>query len=148
MDESVWRQQRRDLVSRPCLFERALLIGCVTCHHASRLALAEREVVSCADSQAHEACADYLAMAAQRARFALHLQPGQPMAHAARMRIQCGGLRELARHSDAEPGLVPDVADTLTQAAERFGSGPDRWPWEPLVRAIRDASPRRGSREL
>jgi hypothetical protein len=123
-----------------------LLTGCVGCHCASRLALAEREVVHCNDSIAHEACADYLAHAAQRARFALHLLPGQPMAHAARMRIQCGGLHALARLNGQVDSVAPDVAGTLAEAVRRFGPDLERWPWEELVRAIRDWSPRRTGR--
>jgi hypothetical protein len=155
MDEAAWRQQRLERVERPCQFERALLIGCVGCHCASRLALAEREVVHCNDSIAHEACADYLAHAAQRARFALHLLPGQPMAHAARMRIQCGGLHALARLTGpvesaptaaASPDVALDVAGTLAEAVRRYGPDLERWPWEELVRAIRDWAPRRTAR--
>lgn len=143
MDEFAWRQQRQSLTTRPCLFERSLLTACVGCQRASRLALAEREVLNCDDPIAHAACADYLAQAAQRSRFALHLSPGQPMAHAVRMRIQCGGLHALAQ-GIGHPA-VPDVADTLAQAAGRFGPDLEGWPWEVLVRAIRDWSVRRGS---
>ncbi|GAB4213575.1 MAG: hypothetical protein Fur007_08030 [Rhodoferax sp.] len=130
MDESAYQSCRQSSNPAPCVFEKAVLAGCVGCSLANRLSLAEREVVACQLPIARINCATLAALLRERATFALHLPPpSQPIAHAKSMQLQCGGLRGLQVVLDA---AHMDV-HALVQQAQQDGQSLLDLPWADML---------------
>ena len=133
MDELAYRAARCAVNASPCVFEKALLMRCTVCELASRHALAEREAVACTSAVARMNCAMLVELLRERATFALKLAPSsQSIAHAAMMKLQCGGLAGLQHALEVRE---PDVHRLVVQAQARWGSLVDL-PWPQIVRAV------------
>jgi hypothetical protein len=134
VDESAFRATRGAIERQPCVFEKALLARCADCSLASRHALAEREAIGCGSPIARANCATLLGMLRERCAFALKLaRRDGPVPHAIAMRLQCGGLRALARAMDA--GDARDVHALVAAAGDRHGALSDL-PWPGIVAAV------------
>jgi hypothetical protein len=133
MDETAYRHAQLAHDRTPCVFETALLARCAVCKLAARQALAEREIVGCTSAAAHTNCATLVALLRERVAFALKLpRPGEPLAHAVTMKLQCGSVTGL------QPALnttEPDVHRLVLAARERWGDFIDL-PWPEVVREV------------
>ncbi len=140
MDEAAYAQAREFANPAPCVFERALLARCAECELARRHAVVEREVVACTSPTARTNCATLAALQRERASFALRLpRPGEPLAHAKAMQLQCGGLLGL-RNALGAPSA--DVHRLVLQAHAHSMSLLDL-PWDRIVRDIASWQARR-----
>ncbi len=133
MDELAYHASRQARNPSPCVFERAILAGCVQCELARRQALAEREIVACSLTVARINCATLAALLHERATFVLRIHPSnEPLAHAKVMKLQCGGLRGL---QDALGAPTADVHAMVQQAKANSASLLDL-PWNQIVASI------------
>ncbi|MBQ0960868.1 hypothetical protein KAK06_18075 [Ideonella sp. 4Y11] len=138
--------ERSACCARPddaCVFDKALLARAAGCAHLRRQPVGEREALLCAHPPARYNCETLLALARERATFALRLPPpGRPLLHAQALRLQCGGLAALA--AEAGPRAVgrEDVS-ALTAALHSADTAFAELPWERLVPAIAAWQPRR-----
>ena len=138
-NEEAYKQARDAAISRPCPFERALLSRCVSCMHARKLLLAEREAISCGHETASQACKTFHEALHRNARFALHLDADQPWPFGKEIRAQCGGVLGL------KEALGEDHADVASLVAEgtRHYGGIDRFPYSEIMRGVVHYEPRK-----
>lgn len=140
MNEATDAAVREWTTTAPCVFERALLAGCAQCELAQRQAFGERERVACPSLTARTNCATLAALLHERATFALRLpRPGEPMAHAKAMQLQCGGLIGL-RNVLAAPDADVHRMILITHADNHSLLD---LAWDRIVRDIKSWQPRR-----
>ncbi len=140
MDELRYHASRQAINLLPCVFERAILVGCAQCELARPHALAEREMVACSLEVARINCTTLNKLFNERARFALRLpRAGAPIVHAKVMRLQCGGLRGL------QAALAAPTMDvhTMVQKAKANDASLLDLPWGKIVSDIVAWQPRR-----
>ena len=133
MDETAYRQALTASVHRHCPFEKSVLIHCAACSRAEKHNIAEREVIACSNTEAHQRCIAFRDSLRHNFTFALgrsHIDG--PLPHAQEMRMQCGGLRGLQFAQDGNDE-VRDVAALLEMALQKFGELAD-FPYEQIVR--------------
>lgn len=121
MDESVYRQALAASAPLHCPFEKTVLTHCAACSRAEKHNIAEREVVACNNTEAHQRCIELRDLLRHNFTFALgKLHIDGPLPHAKEMRMQCGGLKGLKFTLDGDDE-VHDVAALLEMAQQRFG---------------------------
>lgn len=121
MDEMVYRQTLLTMDSRHCPFEITVLTQCAGCSKAEKHNIAEREIVSCNQSEALEHCVTLREALRHNFTFALgKLHITGPLPHAQEMRIQCGGLKGLQVSLDGSH-QVRDVSELVSLALHKFG---------------------------
>lgn len=141
-NEDAYRQARDTAIDLPCPFERALLSRCVACFKSRKLLLAEREAISCSEREANTRCMAFHAALHRNARFALHIDPGQPWPFGKEIRAQCGGVLGL-RDVLAQPEEIEaDVAALVQRGITTFG-GIERFPYSAIMRAVAHYEPRK-----
>jgi hypothetical protein len=120
----------------PCAFAKAVLARQGGCPLVTLALAGEAERPFCASPVANTNCRTLHALLRERATFALRLPPpATPVAHAAEIRLQCGGLRGLAV-ALGEPDAAPaDIRALVTRARDAFG-GLLGIPFEPVVAAV------------
>lgn len=134
MDEAAYRQKFAEVVARPCVFEKALLAGCVACECAQRMQIAEREAATCRDAASHSRCHELHDRLRHSFAFALgKIHDEEILPHAQEMRVQCGGLKGLQL---VQSGVVEveNVAVLSESALRQWGD----WagiPWSEVVHA-------------
>lgn len=141
-NEDAYREARESAIALACPFERALLSRCIACFKAKRLLLAEREAISCTEQGACDLCQAFHAAVHHNARFALHMDPGQPWPFGKEIRAQCGGfigLRESLGHAANE---AVDAATLLAEALDRYGAL-EHLPYSEIMRAVVHYEPRK-----
>lgn len=143
VDEEAYGRARDASTPLACVFSKAILAGCASCSTSERHALAEREAVGCASPVAHVNCTTLAAMLRERAAFALGLAPAAPLAHAAAMKLQCGGIAGLR---EAAAGEEADVRRLVAGEMARRG-GLAELPWTAIVASVARWQGRRPRRE-
>lgn len=138
-NEEAYKQARDAAINRPCPFERALLSRCVTCMHARKLLLAEREAITCGHETASQSCKTLYESLHHNARFALHMDPEQPWPFGKEIRAQCGGVLGLRDTLGADHA---DVAMLLAEGVQRYGDI-ERFPYSEIMRAVAHYEPRK-----
>ena len=129
MDETACRHAQLALNRTPCVFETALLERCAVCKLAAR----QGEIVGCTSPAAHTNCATLVALLRERVAFAVKLpRPGEPLAHAVTMKLQCGSVIGLQRALNV---TEPNVRRLVLAARERWGDFIDL-PWPEVVREV------------
>lgn len=123
----------------PCAFAKALLARCADCPLARRIAIAESESVTCACAEAAARCVALRDRLRAVTAFALRAPEGVALAHAAQLRLQCGGLAGLAA---AIGGSSGDVAALAAKALGTEGAEKP-FPADAIVRAVQGWSVRR-----
>jgi len=141
VDEVDYRQTQALANPLPCVFRSALLARQAVCELAMRQALAEREVLACAQVTAHLNCETLERLFLERATFPLKLHPRVPLTHGTVMRLHCGGLQGLQQVLET---AQPDVHQMVGLAQERYDSLL-LLPWERIVAQIKSWQPRRRS---
>lgn len=133
MDETAYRQALTTSISRHCPFEKSILTHCAACSKAEKHNIAEREVVSCRNTEAHQRCIAFRDSLRHNFTFALgKLHIDGPLPHAQEMRMQCGGLRGLQFTLEGNDE-VRDAAVLLEMAQQKFGELAD-FPYAQIVR--------------
>lgn len=126
MDESAYRQALTASIARHCPFEKSVLTNCAACSKAVKHNIAEREVVACDNTEAHQRCIELRDLLRHSFTFALgksHIDG--PLPHAQEMRMQCGGLRGLQFALDV--GVVQDVDDEVRDVAALLAAAQQRY---------------------
>jgi hypothetical protein len=143
-NEDAYRQAREAAIACQCPFERALLSRCVSCGQARKLLLAEREAISCTDAALADRCRAFHAELHEKARFALHIEAGQPWPFGKEIRAQCGGILGLRECLAEQTELTPeaDVAQLLDTASLR-GFCIETLPYSCIMRAVAHFEPRK-----
>ncbi len=133
MDETAYRQALTTSIPRYCPFEKTVLTHCADCSKAEKHNIAEREVVACGNTEAHQRCIAFRDSLRHNFTFTLgKLHIDGPLPHAQEMRMQCGGLRGLQFSLDAND-QVRDVDALLEMAQQKFGGLAD-FPYVQIVR--------------
>jgi hypothetical protein len=138
MDESAYRQALTTSIPRSCPFEKPVLTHCAACSKAEKHNIAEREVVACNSSEAHQRCIGLRDSLRHNFTFALgKLHSDGPLPHAQEMRMQCGGLRGLQfiLHGNDQ---VHDVAALLAMVQQKYGALADL-PYSLIVQRVKNA---------
>ncbi|GAB4415285.1 MAG: hypothetical protein OHK0054_05320 [Sideroxydans sp.] len=136
MDEAVYRERIRQAEQVACPFAKAILSACAACTQATRVQVAERELVVCETPACHRRCDMLHDLLRHNFGFAIgQLRDEAPIPHAQEMRIQCGGLRALSQvlRDQAE---VADVDDLLRGLLQRWPD-PMEIPYAEVVHAAR-----------
>lgn len=134
MDEAAYRQALSASIQRSCPFEKSILTHCVACSNAEKRNIAEREIVTCMDTEALGRCVALRDALRQKFTFALgkpHIDG--PLPHAQEMRLQCGGLRGLQFAVDGS-SQVSDVALLVMLAQQKYGELAD-YPYALIVQS-------------
>ncbi len=151
MDEKEYRTAYKDLNSRPCVFEKAMLARCVACSQANKVNIAVREGMGCGTEAAQSDCALFKNLLKQNARFVLQINDlNQPLPHAKDLRMQCGGLaglRELMRHPSREPSLPENDVRAWIVAGKNWFGGLNDLPYQQIARQIAHFKGRRRKRD-
>lgn len=126
MDEQAYRQSYKQLNSRPCVFEKAVLSNRCTCEYSQRLLIAEREAGACTSWQAQFDCQVLIEALRENARFALKLAHiAGPLPHGKEIKVQVGGLLGLQAcvEPDKEDATqITNVQALVRRAKARYGS--------------------------
>ncbi len=138
-NEEAYKQARDAAINRPCPFERALLSRCVTCMHARKLLLAEREAITCGEESANQACHRFDEALHHNARFALHMDPSQPWPFGKEIRAQCGGVLGL---KEALASELADVATLVGMGLAQYGDI-EQFPYSEIMRGVVHYEPRK-----
>jgi len=122
MDETAYRQALKAAIPRNCPFEKTILTHCAACSEAEKHNIAEREVVSCKSSLAHDRCDRLRELLRKNFVFALgNLHIDGPLPHAQEMRMQCGGMRGIQFLLDGGDE-VNNVSELLAMAVKKYGA--------------------------
>lgn len=146
MDEENYRIIRTKVAPVPCAFEKSILALRVCCTHASKINLAEREIVHCASVDHQLCCKEWLQQLRIKSQFSLRLTDvnveQNTLPHGKEMKVQVGGINGLASLLEqADPHLfiqkdaLHDVSFILTACSDRFGSV-DKYPFGQIVKFV------------
>ncbi len=139
MEEDEYRATYKTVNNRRCVLEKALNTRKVTCSHAERFCLADREGVGCKTDAAQQRCQAMLTRMRDGARFALQMTHiGGPLPHNKEIKVQAGGLLGLQAQlypERADSDEVSDVFALLNAADARFG-GIAELPYQDMVQHI------------
>lgn len=141
-DENAYKDTYKKVNPLQCVFERAVLRRCVSCHHARKHLIAEREAMGCENAEARAECEALRQHLKTAAVFVLKLtHVDAPIPHVKELKLQCGGLLGLVRLAEPDALAVDDVYATLTDAIERYGSIAS-FPYQEIIPTIRGFEPR------
>lgn len=141
-NEDAYKLARKAYIEHSCPFERALLSRCVNCDRSRKLNLAEREAIACGDTAVREHCLTFYRALHDNAQFSLKINPDAPWPFGKEIRAQCGGVLGLAEAVGAVGEPATDIAATVMQAHERFGSS-SAFPYSEIMRAVVHYEPRK-----
>ncbi len=120
VDEGEYQQTFKEVNHSPCVFGRAMLANCCRCQHGQRLLIAEREAMTCLQTEARETCTQVLAQLRHNARFSLKISDSSSeLPHGLALRLQCGSLRGIraALHGEEiQNDRIENVAALLAEA--------------------------------
>ncbi|OUD14059.1 hypothetical protein [Thioflexithrix psekupsensis] len=149
MDEEQFRQTQAALIERSCPFVKGILTQRCHCRQAKKLFIAERETVYCQNLMAQQQCEMFFSQLNEKARFALKIiEVNQPMPHAKKMKLVCGGLfalQELLSPELESVKIVLDIHELISKTLRHYGDLA-QLPWPELVRAIGEYQVRHSSR--
>ncbi len=138
-NEEAYKQARDAAINRPCPFERALLSRCVSCMHARKLLLAEREAITCGHEVSNQSCQTFHQALHVNARFALHMDANQAWPFGKEIRAQCGGVLGLSAALGVDHA---DVASLVAEGAQHYG-GIELFPYSEIMRGVVHYEPRK-----
>lgn len=141
-NEGAYKLARKTYIEHSCPFERALLSCCVQCSRSRKLNLAEREAIACRAPDVREHCVNFYEALHENAQFALKINPDAPWPFGKEIRVQCGGARGLAVALGDAGDETTDVAATVVQGRERFGSS-ETFPYSEIMRSVVHYEPRK-----
>lgn len=135
VDEAAFRQVVHSTNPQSCPFGKAILARCCACPLSGKRAIAERETVNCSRAAAREQCLALYKLLRGNSAFALKLvHADEPLTHAQKMKIQCGGLHGLQLALD-DTDEVSDVAALVEAARGKFGSL-EELPYSRIIQSV------------
>ncbi len=139
MDEDVYRDTYRNIVTIKCVFEKAINSRQTTCKQANKIRLADREAVAYRDDVARQICTGFLEILRTKALFALKLQDhSSPLPHAKEIKVQMGCIIGLAldKKTDVIRGQkIENIHGLIQTSLEKYQSL-ENFPYENLMRSI------------
>lgn len=146
MDEDSYKRIRSDVTPVTCAFEKSILALRVCCSKASRINIAEREVVQCESLECQTQCREWLQVLRNKSQFSLQLTDSHiaenTLPHAKEMKVQVGGINGLASllenpatQSDTQNGVLPDVYFILRACREELGDYADL-PFGQIMKSV------------
>jgi hypothetical protein len=149
MDEDEYKATYDSLNPLGCPFEKVILSRQCDCQVSTRIFIAERQAVGCANQGAQRRCIELLGLLHRKATFALkHTGSETRLPHAQEMKVQAGGLLgiQAALNPEAEQTApVADIHGLIDQATAHFGDL-DTLPYSDIVRHITAYVGRRSTR--
>jgi len=152
MDEDVYRDTYKNVITTKCVYEKAINSRQTTCSQANKIRLADREAVSCRSKEACQICTSFLEQLRSKALFALKLQDHLgPLPHAKEIKVQMGSIIGLALDGDVEliPGKKVENINGLIKIGLEKYMNLENFPYENLMRSIvnYEGRPKRKSRK-
>ncbi len=144
MEEDQYRLTYRQVNQLKCAFEKTILAGHCACPLSHKFCLAEREGISCQQTENRQRCQNLLQKSRKKTLFVFKLTRFDGvLPHAKEIRVQLGiltGLAELLGQPETEN--ICDINQLLAIAEEHYPDL-DKLPYEPLIRAVNRAQGRR-----
>jgi len=152
MDEDIYRDTYKNVITTKCVFEKAINSRQTTCQQANKIRLADREAVSCRSQNACQTCTQFLKLLRSKAQFALKLQEHNgPLPHAKEIKVQMGSIIGLAQESNIEviAGKKIENIYGLIESGLKKYTQLEKFPYENLMRSIVnfEGRPRRRSKK-
>jgi hypothetical protein len=122
MDEKEYKDVYLSIAAVPCLFEKSILALKLSCCHALRKNIAEREAVVCTSIICHQNCDTWLQLVRNKSQFVLHqTEVVAPLPHAKELKVQVGGIRGLNLLLEQESGDGDlDIAELLDATIAKY----------------------------
>jgi len=139
MDEDIYRDTYRNVITTKCVFEKAINSRQIQCGQANKIRLADREAVSCRSKDICETCTQFLEILRNKALFSLKLLDHTgPLPHAKEIKVQMGSVIGLALDKYNEPlkDYKSEKIDQLINAGLEKYNSLDNMPYEQLMRSI------------
>ncbi len=152
MNEDQYRNTYRNIITRQCVYEKAINSRQTSCHQANKIRLADREAVACRLQNACNLCTSFLQTLRSKSLFALKLQNNNgPLPHAREIKVQMGSIIGLALDNNIEiitNKKIDDIYALLTRSLNKYHTI-QSLPYENLVRSIvnYEGRPKRKSRK-
>jgi len=152
MDEDIYRDTYKNVITTKCVFEKAINSRQTTCLQANKIRLADREAVSCRSQNACQTCTKFLELLRSKALFALKLQEHSgPLPHAKEIKVQMGCIIGLALENniDVIAGKKIENIYGLIESGLKKYTQLENFPYENLMRSIVnfEGRPRRRSKK-
>ena len=139
MDEDIYRDTYRNVITTKCVFEKAINSRQVQCGQANKVRLADREAVSCRSKDSCTTCTQLLEILRNKAVFSLKLLDHTgPLPHAKEIKVQMGCVIGLAinKYGEALNNYKSEKIDQLIQAGLIKYNTLESFPYEELMRSI------------
>ncbi len=152
MDEDQYRNTYKDIVTRQCVYEKAINSRQTSCQQANKIRLADREAVACLSQDACDQCTDFLQTLRSKSLFALKLQNHSgPLPHAKEIKVQMGSIIGLALDNGIQTdktAKIENIHKLLSMSLANYTTL-DNLPYEELMRSIVnfEGRPKRKSRK-
>lgn len=152
MDEDQYRSTYRDVITRQCVYEKAINSRQTSCQQANKIRLADREAIACRSQDACDLCTSFLETLRSKSLFALKLQNHNgPLPHAKEIKVQMGSIIGLAIDNNVEiikSTKIEDIYALLTNSLSKYNTL-ENLPYENLMRSIvnYEGRPKRKSRK-
>ncbi len=144
MEEDQYRSAYRQINQLKCAFEKAILANRCTCPLSHKFYLAEREGISCRQTENQQRCQALLQKSREKSLFVFKLTRfSGALPHAKEIRVQLGsltGLAELLGWPKTEK--IHDINRLLAVTEERY-QGLDELPYKRLIQAVNQTQSRR-----
>ena len=142
MDDLTHQAAEGAVHSLPCVFEKALAMGCAACTTSVRGAIAEREAIRCTSLRRVPIARRWRPSRVNDRRSRCVFPRAAPLPHAIAVRLQCGGLNGL------RSCVSPDERDVrrLVAAAQAAHGGLADLPWPDIIVAVMVWQGRRSSK--
>lgn len=152
MDEDVYRDTYKNVVTIKCVFEKAINSRQTTCAQANKIRLADREAVACHSQEICQTCTGFLEILRAKALFALKLQDHNgPLPHAKEIKVQMGCIIGLAIDNNIKVikgEKIENIHGLIQRSLEKYNTL-DNFPYENLMRSIAnyEGRPKRRSKK-
>lgn len=136
MDEDNYREIYRRINGAPCVFEKGILSSKCQCHFQHTFCLADRHGVACTDTVMQINCKAFLDHLRQQTRFVFKINIDGPLPHNKEIKVQNGGMLGVQKLlSDGVSETVEDIAGSMLQAIEKFGSV-EALPYDQIMQSV------------
>ena len=139
MDEEQYRSSYKNIITRQCVYEKAINSRRTSCKQANKIRLADREAVACRSQDACNLCTSFLKTLRSKSLFALKLQNHSgPLPHAKEIKVQMGSIIGLALDNNIEieqDKKIDNIYTLLTESLNKYQTI-EKLPYENLIRSI------------
>jgi len=146
MEEREYKSTYNELVSVPCVFEKALLNHQANhqakCSLSRHFCLADREGYSCENAESSGKCSKFLEKLREKSIFVLKLhEVNGPLPHNMEIRVQAGGMMGLAKlvcvnaEGQSKQSVVDDISRILSNMQKKYGLLVN-WPYSEIIQSV------------